>query len=53
MWGLAEEDSDYYVFIAGESAVIKTLRRICVNDAGLDKGNISFMGYWKRGRAES
>lgn len=53
VWGLAEEDSDYYVFIAGESAVIKTLRRICVNDAGLDKGNISFMGYWKRGRAES
>lgn len=53
VWGLADEDSDYYVFIAGESAVIKTLRRICVNDAGLDKGNISFMGYWKRGRAES
>ncbi|MDO4917089.1 MAG: siderophore-interacting protein [Rothia sp. (in: high G+C Gram-positive bacteria)] len=53
VWGLADEDSDYYVFIAGESAVIKTLRRICVNDAGLDKSNISFMGYWKKGRAES
>lgn len=53
VWGLADEDTDYYVFIAGESAVIKTLRRICVNDAGLDKSNISFMGYWKEGRAES
>lgn len=53
VWGLAGEDHEYYVFIAGESAVIKTLRRICVNDAGLNKSNISFMGYWKSGKAES
>ncbi|GGH62311.1 siderophore-interacting protein [Rothia aerolata] len=41
-----------YVYIAGESSVIKTLRRICVNEAGIDKRQISFMGYWKKGVAE-
>ena len=53
VWDVSDGDGDYYVFIAGESSVIKTLRRICVNDAGLDKANVSFMGYWKKGRAES
>lgn len=53
IWDPSEGDGDYYVFIAGESTVIKTLRRICINDAGLDKSNIAFMGYWKEGRAES
>lgn len=54
VWGLANhEHHQTYVFIAGESAVIKTLRRICVNDAGMDKNTVSFMGYWKRGKAES
>lgn len=53
VWGLAEENAETYVFIAGESSVIKTLRRMCVNEAGIAKENISFMGYWKCGRAES
>ena len=53
VWGLAADPGDTYVFIAGESAMIKTLRRICVNEAGIDKSAISFMGYFKSGRAES
>lgn len=53
VWDISAGDGDYYVFIAGESSVIKTLRRICVNDAGMDKANVSFMGYWKKGRSES
>lgn len=53
VWGLAAENAETYVFIAGESSVIKTLRRICVNEAGIAKENISFMGYWKCGQAES
>lgn len=53
VWGLADEDTSTYVFIAGESSVIKTLRRTCVNDANIPKTNISFMGYWKDGRAEN
>lgn len=53
VWGLADTDSSTYVFIAGESSVIKTLRRTCVNDANIPKTNISFMGYWKDGRSEN
>lgn len=53
VWHLAENPVDTYVLIAGESTVVKTLRRICVNEAGLPKESISFMGYWKAGQAES
>lgn len=52
VWHLAENPVDTYVLIAGESTVVKTLRRICVNEAGLPKESISFMGYWKAGQAE-
>ncbi|WP_237208136.1 siderophore-interacting protein [Rothia nasimurium] len=53
VWQLAENPQGSYVFIAGESSLIKTLRRICVNEAKIPKHNISFMGYWKAGQAES
>ena len=52
LWHLAENPTGTYVLIAGESTVVKTLRRICVNEAGLPKESISFMGYWKAGQAE-
>lgn len=52
VWHLAENPVDTYVLLAGESSVVKTLRRICVNEAGLPKESISFMGYWKAGQAE-
>ncbi|ORC25076.1 hypothetical protein A7979_08650 [Rothia nasimurium] len=53
VWHLADDPQGTYVFIAGESSLVKSLRRICVNEAGLPKGSISFMGYWKAGQAES
>lgn len=52
VWGLASEEHDRYVFIIGESLMVKRLRRACI-EAGFDRGDISFMGYWKEGRAES
>lgn len=37
-----------YFWIAGESEVVRALRRRLVNDDGYDKSQISFMGYWKK-----
>lgn len=42
-----------YVFLAGEAASVKSWRRLCINGAGIPKENVSFMGYWRRGHAES
>ncbi|MFT4217496.1 MAG: siderophore-interacting protein [Micropruina sp.] len=38
-----------YVWIAGESKVVTTLRRHLVNDLGIDRSQVAFMGYWRRG----
>lgn len=43
---------DFYAWLAGEAQVIKTLRRFLVRDLGIDRRQVSFMGYWRLGRAE-
>lgn len=55
MWEVAdpEAERDTYVFLAGEAASVKAWRRLCVDAAGIPKENVSFMGYWRRGHAES
>lgn len=42
-------DSEYF-WIAGESSLVRSLRRLLVQQFGLKKGQISFMGYWKDAR---
>jgi NADPH-dependent ferric siderophore reductase len=42
-----------YAWLAGEAGCIAGLRRHLVRDLGLDRGTVAFMGYWRRGRAES
>ncbi|MFK0402460.1 siderophore-interacting protein [Microbacterium sp. NPDC090225] len=55
--GLGEEiaasdaPGDRYFWIAGESGVVTTLRRHLVKDLGIDRGQVAFMGYWRRGVA--
>ncbi|TDD19890.1 siderophore-interacting protein [Kribbella turkmenica] len=41
-----------YAWVAGESSMIKSVRRYLVDVAGLPKVAISFQGYWKRGEAQ-
>ena len=43
---------DLYAWIAGEAAAVRELRRMLVRDRGLDRRNVSFMGYWRQGRSE-
>jgi len=40
-----------YAWIAGESKVVTGLRRKLVNELGLDRGQVAFMGYWREGVA--
>lgn len=42
----------FYGWLAGESAVIKSLRRFLVSETGIDRKRIAFMGYWRLGKAE-
>ena len=41
-----------YAWIAGEAAVVRDLRRILVQDQGIPREQVAFMGYWRQGRAE-
>ena len=47
----AGNHSDRYFWIAGESGVVTTLRRHLVKDLGIDRAQVAFMGYWRRGVA--
>lgn len=40
-----------YAWIAGESGVVTALRRALVKDLGIDRRQVAFMGYWRRGVA--
>ncbi|WP_282699311.1 siderophore-interacting protein [Streptomyces sp. CC219B] len=41
-----------YVWIAGESGCVKELRRHFVNERGIDRRRITFVGYWRQGLTE-
>jgi NADPH-dependent ferric siderophore reductase len=47
----AGRHDDLYAWIAGESKVVTGLRRHLVRDLGLDRRQVAFMGYWRRGVA--
>ncbi|MCK3770713.1 siderophore-interacting protein [Microbacterium aerolatum] len=49
--GAATAHIDRYFWIAGESGVVTTLRRHLVKDLGIDRAQVAFMGYWRRGVA--
>ncbi len=46
-----EKAVDRYFWIAGESGVVTTLRRHLVRDLGIDRAQVAFMGYWRKGVA--
>lgn len=49
----AQSTGDFYAWLAGEAAVIKSLRRFLVSEIGIDRKRIAFMGYWRAGKAEA
>ncbi|AZQ34943.1 siderophore-interacting protein [Streptomyces cyaneochromogenes] len=41
-----------YVWIAGESGSVKALRRHFVQERGVDRRRVTFVGYWRQGLSE-
>lgn len=52
LWETTTGHGAFYAWLAGEAGVIKGLRRHLVSELGLDRRQVSFMGYWRRGRTE-
>lgn len=54
-WQPASEagGDDPYVFLAGEAGLVRAMRRLCVDAAAIPREAVAFMGYWRRGSAES
>lgn len=50
---LDPQTGDFYAWVAGEAGTVKTVRRHLVTEVGVDRAHVAFMGYWRRGRAES
>ncbi|MGH3900279.1 MAG: siderophore-interacting protein [Pseudonocardiaceae bacterium] len=42
---------ELYAWLAGEAGMIKRLRRLMVNDHGVPRTAVAFMGYWRQGRS--
>jgi NADPH-dependent ferric siderophore reductase len=54
LWDSPDADSgSFYAWFAGESAIIKALRRTLVRDFGVDRSRVAFMGYWREGKSEA
>jgi NADPH-dependent ferric siderophore reductase len=41
-----------YAWLAGEAGGVKALRRHLVGERGIDRGRVTFTGYWRRGTTE-
>ncbi len=56
LWEVPEEEllpqrsSGVYAWLAGEAGVVKGLRRHLVQERGVDRRSVAFMGYWRDGR---
>ena len=48
-----ESGTGFYAWLAGESCMIKLLRRFLVSETGIDRSRVAFMGYWRLGRSEA
>jgi NADPH-dependent ferric siderophore reductase len=56
LWDVPAADcadtGELYVWMAGEAAVMKRLRRIVRHDYALSRSSFACMGYWRQGRSE-
>lgn len=41
------DGTDLYAWVCGEAGVVKAARRYLINDRGLARAAVSFMGYWR------
>jgi len=43
----------FYAWVAGEAGTVKEMRRYLVREAGIDRKQVAFMGYWRHGKTEN
>jgi NADPH-dependent ferric siderophore reductase len=48
---LGHDLAGVFAWIAGESSMVTKLRRGLVKEVGVDRSQVAFMGYWRRGVA--
>ena len=48
--GVSPGSSGVYAWLAGEAGVVTGLRRHLVQELGVDRRSVAFMGYWREGR---
>ena len=48
---LGHDLDDLFAWIAGEASMVTRLRRALVSEVGVDRRQVAFMGYWRRGVA--
>ncbi len=54
LWEVPERgDAPFYAWVAGEAAMVRTIRRHLVRERGVDRRGVAFMGYWREGKSES
>lgn len=59
LWEIPQQTSQtsgcdgLYAWLAGEAGMVKLLRRHLVQEAGVDRSSVAFMGYWRLGRSET
>ncbi|RAX49431.1 cobalamin ABC transporter ATP-binding protein [Arthrobacter sp. AQ5-05] len=54
LWETATASTQpFYAWLAGEAEMIKGMRRYLVREAGMDRKQVAFMGYWRRGKSEN
>lgn len=51
LWEQADAAGDFYAWIAGEAGIVMRIRRHLVDERRIAKRSITFMGYWREGRA--
>jgi NADPH-dependent ferric siderophore reductase len=55
LWEIADNNATndgFYAWVAGEAGAVKAIRRYLVRERGIDRRNVTFMGYWRLGRSE-
>ena len=51
--GEGKDHAPFYAWVAGEAGAVKEIRRYLVREAGVDRKQVAFMGYWRCGKAEN
>lgn len=45
-------DGGVYAWLAGEAAMVRSVRRHLVGECGIDRRSVTFTGYWRKGMSE-